>query len=88
MKKRWPIVTQGDWMQLTYEEAETREEALLNAATRHVELINSLDEGPDARLTIGPRGVTGQHTPTVELRVLYAETLELESEWTIPDQFD
>lgn len=80
--KNYPIVIQGDWMQLTYEEAETPEEALLKAAGKYVETVNKSGE---TTLRIGPRGVTGQHTPTLELRVLYTDTLELESEWTIPD---
>ena len=70
-------------MTLIYEEAEDREKALLQAATRWIESGENTES-----LVLGPRGVTGQGTPTVELRVLYAETLELESEWTVPDHAD
>lgn len=83
-QRKWPIVMIGDWMQLTYEQANTKEEALLNAAQRYVDEVN---KDGWRKLRIGPRGVTGHHTPVREIRILDADTCELESEWTIPMEF-
>jgi hypothetical protein len=75
---KYPIVIEGDWLQLVYEEANSPEEALTQAVTRYVESVDEIE------LKIDPLGVTGQWSPIKELRIYYDDG-SIESTWTIPD---
>lgn len=66
---KYPIVIQGEWIQLVYEEANTREEALINAASRWVNAGNEDNDDPRYMLRLHPDGPTGGGTPNLELIV-------------------
>jgi hypothetical protein len=63
---KFPIVMQGDWMSLSWCEAETREQALIKAATEWVEFLNENEPGC-ARLD--PQGPVGFYTPNLSIEV-------------------
>lgn len=86
-----PIVIQGDWMQLMFVEAESKEAALIQEATRWVNQLNENLDGLRARfftedkVILDPDGVTGQCSPELELKVLAPNSHVVESVWTVPD---
>lgn len=71
--QKFPIISRGEWVQLTYQEAETREEALLKAAQEWVdsclEDFNPEDEIPFPPVRLDPEGIKGQFTPNIEIVV-------------------
>ena len=89
---KFPIISDLDWLQLHFIEAETSTEALIKAATEWVD--SCVKECQDAGLPIGirldPDGVKGSCTPNQTLVVQQLKTdkiedgWELESTWTSP----
>ena len=53
----------------------------MEAATRWVEFAKQ----EDCPLHLDPAGIQGQHTPTIEIKVLDEEG-KVESTWTVPDE--
>lgn len=68
MIKKFPIVIQGDWMQLIYHDGENRREALVTAATEWVSAANAKSVELN-RMRLDPAGPTGDGTPNLELKV-------------------
>jgi hypothetical protein len=69
---KFPIVTQGEWMTLTWQEAETREQALLIAAT---DWVNSCNKQGDIKVRLDPSGISGSGSPSIELIVQQAHMI-------------
>lgn len=68
--KKFPIVIQGDWMQLTWEEGKDRKEALVAAASRWVQTLqDNADPDDVVPVRLDPAGPTGEGTPNLELKV-------------------
>lgn len=84
MPRKYPIVIEGDWMQLIFRKAENRETALLASVKRWINEANQKREG-DNLLILDPEGPQGNCTPELSIMVLQADG-EVESIWTVPDE--
>lgn len=83
---KFPIISDGDWIQLGFHTAQNREEALTNAAQAWIEAANeNLD--PEDQLRLDPKGPQGHNTPNLTLKVQRPtpKGWETESTWTSPD---
>jgi hypothetical protein len=77
---KFPVIQTTDWVSLHFVEAETREEALIKAATAWVEAISENCE-PDELPVLDPLGVRGRCEPNATLKVLYREYI-LDPRWS------
>lgn len=65
--KKWPIIVNGDWWELLWVKAATREDALVQAATDWINEINP-DLPPTKQLTLGQ--IKDANCPSCYIEVL------------------
>ncbi len=67
--RKWPVVANGDWVEVFFVEAESREAALIKAAESYIEAVSS----PEYQLRLDPAGVSGGGTPNAKLKLFLDE---------------